>query len=173
MQSLRLTSSSSLLTDTVCILMDNITDYSRLSCLALITLVKVHEVLSHSYDYIIIGTGPSACGLLHGILSQEQHNISNNHQTPKRTTICILEAGGSKQQASTTHAKDWPQTALHTNHQHNNNYMSVPQTALNNRVLDIPIGNGLGGGSNINACLLSSPGKSAFVLFSYDFMCLY
>ena len=103
------------------------------------------EVLSHSYDYIIIGAGPSACGLLHGLLSREQHN---KHQT-RRITICIIEAG-SQQQTSSTYAKDWPKTAFYTNKQHNN-YISVPQSALNNRILDIPIGSGLG--------------KSALVLF--------
>lgn len=94
------------------------------------------EVLSHSYDYIIIGAGPSACGLLHGLLSREQHN---KHQT-RRITICLIEAGGSQQQTSTTNAKDWPKTAFYTN----NNYITTPQSALNNRILDIPIGSGLG-----------------------------
>jgi len=110
------------------------------------------------YDYVIIGAGPSACGLLHGLLSHEQHH-KYKHQS---RTICILEAGSSQQQTSTTYAKDWPHTAFYTN-QHNNNYISTPQTALNNRILDIPIGNGLGGTSNINACLLSTPN------FSTDF----
>ena len=127
------------------------------------------EVAHLSYDYVIIGAGPSACGLLHGLLSREQHNINSKYQTTKRT-ICVIEVGS--QETSSTYAKDWPKAALHTNRQ-NNNYISTPQTSLNNRVLDVPVGSGLGGGSNINACLLSSPGKSVFVLFSYDFVCLY
>jgi len=72
---------------------------------------KVDEVLSYSYDYVIIGAGPSACGLLQGLLSREQHNISSKHQI---RTICIIEAG-SQQQTSSTYAKDWPKTALYTN----------------------------------------------------------
>ena len=114
------------------------------------------DEVPHQYDYIIIGAGPSACGLLHGLLSREQHNISSKHQTP-RITICIIEAGS--QETSTTNAKDWPKTAF------TNTNLSVPQSALNNRVLDVPIGSGLGGTSNINACLLSSPN------FDHDFKC--
>jgi len=123
------------------------------------------EVPHSSYDYVIIGAGPSACGLLHGLLSHEQHNINSKYQTTKRT-ICVIEAGSHE--TSTTNAKDWPKTAFYTN-----TNLSAPQSALNNRVLDVPIGSGLGGGSNINACLLSSPRKSPFVLLSYDFMGLY
>ena len=115
---------------------------------------KVDEVLSHSYDYVIIGAGPSACGLLHGLLSREQHNISSKHQTPKRITICILEAGSSQQQTLTRYAKDWPKTALYTNQHNDSNCISMPQSSLNNRILDIPIGKGLG--------------KSALVLFYND-----
>lgn len=101
---------------------------------------KVDDGVVHSsYDYVIIGAGPSACGLLHGLLSREQHNISSKHQT-RRITICLIEAGGSQQQTSTTNAKDWPKTAFYTN----NNYITTPQSALNNRILDIPIGSGLG-----------------------------
>ena len=125
-------------------------------------MMNQEDEVAHQYDYVIIGVGPSACGLLHGLLSHEQHNNSSKHQTKKRT-ICLIEAGSSEQQTSTaTYAKDWPKTALYTN-QHNNNYRSTPQTALNNRILDIPIGNGLGGTSNINACLLSFPN------FEHDF----
>jgi len=119
-------------------------------------MMNQEDEVAHQYEYVIIGAGPSACGLLHGLLSNEQHNISNKHQSPKRRTICLIEAGSSQQQTSSTYAKDWPKTALYAN-QHNHNYISTPQSALNNRILDIPIGNGLGGTSNINACLLSSP----------------
>ena len=118
------------------------------------------EVAHSSFDYIIIGAGPSACGLLHGLLSHgQQVNNSSKHQTPR--TICVIEAGS---QQTSTNAKDWPKTAFYTN-KHNNNYISTPQSALNNRILDIPIGNGLGGTSNINACLLSFPN------FTNDFKC--
>jgi len=117
-------------------------------------MMNQEDEVAHQYDYVIIGVGPSACGLLHGLLSRaEQHNISSKHKT---RTICILEAGSS-QQTSSTYAKDWPKTALYTN-QHNNNYISTPQSALNNRILDIPIGNGLG--------------KSALVLFYCACRCL-
>jgi len=123
-------------------------------------MMNQEDEVAHQYDYVIIGAGPSACGLLHDVLSREQHINSNKHQTPKRT-ICIIESG-AQQQTSSTYAKDWPKTAF-TN-SNNNNFISTPQSALNNRILDIPIGSGLGGGSNINACLLSSPN------YAHDFI---
>lgn len=124
------------------------------------------DEVSHQYDYVIIGVGPSACGLLHGLLSREQQVNNSSKRQTRRRTICVIEAGSHE--TSTTNAKDWPKTAFYTN-----TNLSAPQSALNNRVLDVPIGSGLGGGSNINACLLSSPRKSPFVLLSYDFMGLY
>ena len=104
-------------------------------------MMNQEDEVAHQYDYIIIGAGPSACGLLHGLLVSREQQVNNSfkYQTTKRT-ICVIEAGSSQQ--TSTYAKDWPKTAFYTNK--TNNYISVPQTALNNRILDIPIGNGLG-----------------------------
>ena len=42
-------------------------------------------------------------------------------------------------------------------------YHTTPQTNLGNRILPTPVGKGLGGGTNINACLVVRPNEDDFV----------
>ena len=115
------------------------------------------------YDYIIIGSGPSSCGLVHGLLmSNNNQQSSAQEQQNHNISICIIEAGQATLH-ETTYAKDWPKTSLFDNA--SNNHISTPQRGLCNRLLDVPIGCGLGGGTNINACLLCEPD------YDRDFQC--
>ena len=96
------------------------------------------------YDYVIVGGGPSAMGLLYGMLQSDQ-----------QFSVCLIEAGPDKAPSSSNHARHW----FWDSHLRDKKacLKSVPQRGLNNRVLDIPVGSGLGGGSNINACFYVKP----------------
>ncbi|CAJ1943036.1 unnamed protein product [Cylindrotheca closterium] len=95
------------------------------------------------YDYVIVGAGPSAMGLLYGLLV--------DHLPP--FSICIVDQGDDSHDDTTGDPKDWYAAS------HIRSSKSVYQifSTITNRVVDLPIGKGLGGTSNINATLCMPP----------------
>ena len=161
------------------------------------------------FDILIVGAGPSAAGLLYGILTriiqrsnddssstkQQEKNVVMTHHHNLR--IAILERGCNNNEAScdcsstissnfehshpvTVSLQNW----FHAAHYDSENdimlcrvppprkkqidrqhyfchptilHTTTPQSNLSNRIIDVPTGNGYGGGTNINAGLVVRP----------------
>lgn len=98
------------------------------------------------YDYVVVGAGPSAMGLLYGLLEQF-------HDHPPPFSIGIVDQGEDLHDTTTRDPKDWYAAS------HSRSSKSVYHIAstITNRVMDLPIGKGVGGTSNINATLCTPP----------------
>ena len=90
-------------------------------------------------DYIIVGAGAAGCAL------------ANRLSEDPRNKVILLEAGGSDRDPF-IHAPGGLMPLL-TSGRHSWNYTSAPQTELNERVLFLPRGKVLGGGSSINGMI--------------------
>ena len=89
-----------------------------------------------SFDYIIVGAGASGCV------------VANRLSANPEVSVCLIEAGGSNKQP-------WIKIPAgvfisYGNKNHDFNYQGVPQQHLNNRVISVNRGKGLGGSSAIN-----------------------
>jgi choline dehydrogenase-like flavoprotein len=105
------------------------------------------------FDYIIVGAGPSAMGLMYALLQAYQ---KENATPDPPFSVCLIERGnvdGQPHDSTTKDPNEW-YTAAHAR-----NSLSATQipTTIAGRVMDLPIGKGLGGTSNINACLCTPP----------------
>ena len=138
---------------------------------------------SLSYDLVIVGAGPSSMGLLYGLL--RRHIFSSKHEElaqppPLPFTVAVLDRGTTSASSSSTSAhrsnpSDWFR-ASHNSHDMRERYkvgittahlspsllQTQPQTGLGNRIVEVPIGDGLGGSTNINACLVATPSQHDF-----------
>ena len=90
-----------------------------------------------SFDYIIIGAGSSGCV------------VANRLSANPDVSVCLIEAGGSNKQP-------WISIPAgvfvsYANKTHDYMYQGAPQKHLNNRVLTVNRGKGLGGSSSINS----------------------
>ena len=121
---------------------------------------------SSSFDYVIVGAGPSAMGLLYGLLeSYIKKDASASSSSPTRRhhhhhhhcpSIAIIERGtGPPHDPSTTLPSQWYEAANNTQ----SSSVTILSTEICGREMKLPIGKGLGGTSNINACLCTKPLK--------------
>lgn len=119
--------------------------------------------MQQDFDIVIVGCGAAAVGFLFGFLKgSEEDNLPCD--------ICVIEQGSMGHETPTL-VRDWfrtshsqPESTSSSSSSSNPNhslYKSVPQEGLNGRIVDIPCGVGLGGGTNINACLFSRPDFSS------------
>jgi len=151
-------------------------------------MTKSKANVRDEFDIVIIGAGPSAIGLVYGLLlpyTKTQAAIA----PPFR--IAIVERGSSFDNSSDNDNDDKslneippqvqdPKSWFCAAHPSSNAfeklykkdekpyssivYRTVPQgRGLGNRILSVPTGQGLGGGTNINACLFVRPAKDDFV----------
>jgi choline dehydrogenase-like flavoprotein len=88
-------------------------------------------------------------GLLYGLLERQQQD--NNNKVDSMYSILVVERGsGSKPPPPYQQdPRQWPWAA------HSNDTAVCYQTMLGNRFLDLPVGLGMGGSTNINACLVT------------------
>lgn len=109
---------------------------------------------NRSFDFVIVGAGPSAVGLLYGLLEQYKDLSS----LPNFTVAIIERGAGPPNDASTQSPSNWFEAA----HKLNSKSVSHISSEITGRIMDIPIGKGLGGSSNINACLCTFPRPQDF-----------
>lgn len=98
------------------------------------------------FDYIIVGAGPSAVGLVLGLLE--------HHDTQSLPSIAVIERGNRLPASKTMDLSQWYPAA-----HENSSSTRLASTSIMGRVLDVPMGQGLGGSSNINAGLVMPPCK--------------
>ena len=118
------------------------------------------------YDIVIVGCGAAAIGLLYGLLLP----FDGSSMKKPDFSIAVIERGEEKKQPFEDSRKD-PKQWFKASHLCFRNekqsdaviYESVPQQGLHNRKIFIPTGKGVGGGTNINATLLTRPSEDDFV----------
>lgn len=108
-----------------------------------------------TFDYVIVGAGPSAVGILRGLLEEISKTSSTNDRLP--FSIAIVERGpGPPHDESTQDPRRWFEAANPSSGSSSKSVTLFPST-ITGRVLDIPCGSGLGGTSNVNACICLPP----------------
>jgi len=115
-----------------------------------------------TFDYVIVGSGPSATGILFGILEGISNAaIAGNHSTTNDQpsslfSIAIIERGsGPPHDVATHYPHRWYEAAISNGN--SSKSVKLYPSKIMGRVMDIPVGQGLGGTSNINACLCVPP----------------
>jgi choline dehydrogenase-like flavoprotein len=118
-----------------------------------------------TFDYVIVGAGPSACGLLLGLLDEKNGApTSSSSSSSSFTTVALLErgSGGEAEAAdpSTRQLSHW----FRASHRPSESNAILTGKVRNSRrrVVDVPTGRGLGGTSNINAGIVAPPARSDF-----------
>jgi len=143
--------------------------------------------LPRRQDIIIVGLGPSAVGLLYGLLSPYLlHDADATKQRKPNLSITVIERGHGhghnnnyghdheqdhdhehhEQQHAVNHQRindpnQWF-LASHSKNQNSAPLHSIPQRGLGGRIICLPTGKGFGGGTNINACLAVRPSCDDF-----------
>jgi choline dehydrogenase-like flavoprotein len=127
--------------------------------------IQLHTKQQHGekFDIVIVGAGPSAMGIIYSLL--ESHlsnnnchgrNDNDNTLTALPFSIAIVERGvGPPHHPLTQQPRRWYEAA----HCHDSASVQLYDASITGRQLDVPVGKGLGGTSNINACLCLPPLK--------------
>ncbi|KAI2508508.1 GMC oxidoreductase [Fragilaria crotonensis] len=105
------------------------------------------------FDYIIVGAGAAATGVVYGIL--ERHSSIGCTVLP--FSIVVIERGGDDHDQRTLVPNKW-----HDASNTASTSVSLLQTTIGSRCIDVPIGRGLGGTTNVNACLVAPPSRDDF-----------
>ena len=116
----------------------------------------------NTFDYVIVGAGPSAIGILYGLLEEisnallaGNHAHTTNDHLPS-FSIAVVERGhGPPHDVATHYPHQWFEAA-NPNGDSSKSVKLYPSEIMG-RVLKIPVGQGLGGTSNVNACLCLPP----------------
>jgi GMC oxidoreductase len=118
------------------------------------------NVKSRQYDYVIVGAGPSAMGILYGLLESHLAAVrddGDSDDTPVSKlpfSVAIVERGvGPPHDPLTKDPHRWYEAA----HDRHSSSVRLFSSTITGRRIDLPVGQGLGGTSNINACLCLSP----------------
>lgn len=103
---------------------------------------------SSSYDYIIVGAGAAGCV------------VANRLSANPKVTVCLIEAGGNDK-------SPWVKIpagifGLYGNKKYDYTFQGVPQKQLNNRVITVNRGKGLGGSSSINSMVYIRGNKNDY-----------
>lgn len=103
---------------------------------------------SSSYDYIIVGAGSAGCV------------VANRLSADPKVSVCLIEAGGSDKSL-------WVKIpagifGLYGNKKYDYTFKGVPQKHLNNRVITVNRGKGLGGSSTINSMVYIRGNKNDY-----------
>lgn len=115
---------------------------------------EIKEMTKNEFDYVIVGAGPSAMGLVLGLLTKMTTRMPT-------FTIAVIERGsGPPHSAKTSNLSDWPDAATRRSIS-----STTLKTTIGRHVLDIPIGRGLGGTTNINAGLCTPPAAIDFEIW--------
>lgn len=103
------------------------------------------------FDIVIVGSGPSAMGIILGLLS----SVKENEVPP--FTIAVVERGDGDPAEQTRSPQRWFAAA----HDKSSSVEILPGS-VRGRILDVPVGKGVGGTSNINASLCIPPARQDF-----------
>ena len=96
----------------------------------------INESMADTYDYIVIGAGSAGCV------------IANRLSEDKNKKILILEAGGNDK--SVTVSMPAALSIPMNSERFNWGLKTEPEPGLDNRIMNLPRGKGLGGSSSIN-----------------------
>lgn len=104
------------------------------------------------FDFILVGAGPSAMGFLNGVLELRGKQVHS-----RTLSICVIDRG--KPPPGDRDPKTW----FRDSHSTSSGFSTLVEARLPaNRETNIPVGRGVGGGSNINACLVMTPSSDDF-----------
>ena len=111
------------------------------------------ESIIDVFDYVIVGTGPSAIGILLGLL-EEISNVLSSKDNTASLSIAIVERGhGPPHEIATLSPHRWFEAA----NKSSSKSVRLYPSEIAGKAIEIPVGQGLGGSSNINACLCLPP----------------
>mmetsp|Transcript_29610 Transcript_29610/g.45171 ORF Transcript_29610/g.45171 Transcript_29610/m.45171 type:complete len:581 (+) Transcript_29610:222-1964(+) len=116
--------------------------------------MRKREHSYHAFDYVLVGAGPSAMGFLCGIIELHQ---GKEQTAAKNFSICVIERGNLP--PCNRDPKKWFQDSYSLSSCCSS---LVKATLPASRDTVIPTGKGLGGGSNINACVVMLPSANDF-----------
>jgi len=142
------------------------------------TTTNCKDPFVSTFDYVIVGAGPSAIGLVLGLIdhtmdpSRRKNQSTQRQQQPtqpeQRPTIAVIERGRRRPNDS-KRTKDLSQW-YSVSHSSSSSSTSKTKTdirhplvsSISGRITEVPIGEGLGGGSIINAGLVMPPPSTDF-----------
>ena len=105
------------------------------------------------FDYVVVGAGAAATGFVYGIL--ERYSSIGCTELP--FSIVVIERGGEDHDQRTLIPNKW-----HDASNTASTSASLLQATIGSRCIDVPIGKGLGGTTNVNACLVAPPSSDDF-----------